>query len=104
MNCPSCGGAVDLPSLDEIMIKRGICGEQVDILDLLWEAGGLPVKAETLFGAMFDGADDGGPGQNAMYRRLRQVITGLAVKLTGSGLSVVYVERRGWRLIIGELA
>jgi hypothetical protein len=81
MNCPCCGGALAVPSLDEIMIERGICGEQVDILDLLWDAGGLPVKAEVLFGAMFDGADDGGPGQSAMYRHLRRTITELAEKL-----------------------
>ena len=62
------------------------------------------MKAEVLFGAMFDGADDGGPGQSAMYRHLRRTITELAEKLSGSGLAVVYVERRGWRLVIGGLA
>lgn len=87
------------------MIERGIAGEAVDILDCLWDAGGLPVKAQTLFDAIFDGDPEGGKSGNAAYRALRNALDDLAVKLAGSGYSIKRSGRyRGWRLVIEEPA
>lgn len=103
--CPCCDGALDVPSLDQTMIERGIAGEAVDVLDVLWDAGGLPVKSETLLAAMFEDDPEGGPSISEMYRRLRKLLAELAVKLAGSGYSILHAGRyRGWRLVIEEPA
>lgn len=87
------------------MIEHGIAGEAVDILDCLWDAGGMPVKAETLFGAMFDGDPEGGPSISQAYRRLRVLMDNLSEKLAGSGYAIRHAGRyRGFRLVIEKPA
>lgn len=101
--CPCCGGALDVPSLDKIMMERGIAGEAVDILDCLWDAGGLPVKSETLFAAIFEDDPEGGPSISVAYRRLRKTMAELAEKLAGTGYAIRHAGRyRGYRLVIGK--
>ena len=99
--CSGCGGALNVPSLDSVMIERGIAGEAVDILDCLWDAGGLPVKAETLLNAVFDGDPEGGPSISQAYRRLRVLMGDLSESLAGSGYAIRHAGRRqGFRLVI----
>lgn len=103
LTCPCCNQAVATPTINVLIDQCDLEPREANVLRAVWNGRGLPVMPTRIFNIMYEDDFDGGPSQSVMYRRLREALSRLRVKLKGSGVSVESAGyRRGYRLVIGE--
>lgn len=97
--CPCCGGRVETPTLDMVIDRYSISAKQADVLRVVWNGRGHPVRTERIFEAMYANDPNGGPTHRIMYERLKAILFRLREKLEGSGISIELAGHNcGYRL------
>lgn len=86
MSCPCCGQKVDAPPLAVISATAGLSLYEHRVLAAIWDAKGMPVRADRIIDAVWYDDIDGGPEDAGL--QVRVLVHRLRRKLVGTGVRI----------------
>lgn len=99
--CPCCGGHVDAPTVDAVIVGCSLRPLEASLLHAVWRGNGHPVRTEQIFDAMYADDPDGGPSVSSMYAAFWRTLHRLRDRISGSGIAVESAGNgRGLRLTL----